>query len=234
MGSRASVIAAIAIAFAPAARSGIAQDQEPPSRLAQTIRSGPERGARPDRATLLRRFDRDGNGVLDSLERRAAYEALREVRGKLPQETPRETPKTTPRKTPDKHVQERGTRPDRRALLERFDADGDGRLDGAERLRLRAALQRRGHDLRAQVLRRFDANGDGKLDEAERGRAREALQRSERGRILRERLDANRDGRIDEAERARAREALERRARDPRRVPGTQGKGPRKRTQRAP
>lgn len=84
-------------------------------------------------------------------------------------------------------------------LLERFDADGDGRLTGAELDRARAAiaawLQERGPDdasaptqteeddeasMRSQLsealIERFDRDGDGRLDAAERAAARAELQ----------------------------------------------------------
>jgi hypothetical protein len=67
----------------------------------------------------------------------------------------------------------------RAKLLEKFDANHDGRLDEGERAAAKAALkERRGEhhgELKAKVLAKFDADHDGKLDEAERAAARAAL-----------------------------------------------------------
>ena len=49
-------------------------------------------------------------------------------------------------------------------ILERFDANGDGKLDGKERHAAR----------KARILKKFDANGDGTLDANEKDAAREA------------------------------------------------------------
>ena len=67
-------------------------------------------------------------------------------------------------------------------LLERFDADADGRLDENERRAVRAAIEAgeieppagRGHRPPPRVVARFDADGDGRLDPAERAAARDA------------------------------------------------------------
>jgi hypothetical protein len=83
----------------------------------------------------------------------------------------------------------------RARILERFDANGDGRLDKAERHAARQARHER-------LLQRFDANGDGHLDEGERDAARQA-----RREHVRERIDANGNGVIDPDERAAIREA---------------------------
>ncbi len=58
----------------------------------------------------------------------------------------------------------------REKLLERFDTDGDGKLDETERAAAREARQ----EFHKKVLEKFDTDGDGKLDEAEREAAREA------------------------------------------------------------
>ncbi len=52
-------------------------------------------------------------------------------------------------------------------VVERFDTNGDGQIDDAERQAIRERV-------RARILERFDANGDGQLDKAERQALREA------------------------------------------------------------
>lgn len=81
--------------------------------------------------------------------------------------------------------------PDREALIKKFDANGDGKLDEAERAKAKEAFaggrpggkpgDRKpgaggpgGFD-REALLKKFDENGDGKLDEAERAKAKEAF-----------------------------------------------------------
>lgn len=77
-----------------------------------------------------------------------------------------------------------GSDSDRRPeILRRFDADGNGRLDDAEREKLVEDMKRRGlrkEEIARQMehialLERFDANGDGRLDEQEAAAMREAL-----------------------------------------------------------
>ena len=75
--------------------------------------------------------------------------------------------------------------PFRQRILERFDANHDGRLDDTERAAARAEWQmhKEGEKMRAQfqkmrkeVLARFDHDGDGQLDENERKEFRQAWQ----------------------------------------------------------
>lgn len=67
----------------------------------------------------------------------------------------------------------------RQAMLHRFDANHDGRLDETERAAARQAgreMRERFQAGRRQMLERFDANHDGRLDENERKNARDAWQ----------------------------------------------------------
>lgn len=65
-------------------------------------------------------------------------------------------------------------------VLERFDKDGDGKLNDAERAEMRKAAGDRIAQ-NPKMLERFDANGDGQLDETERAAAREAMQERMKG-----------------------------------------------------
>lgn len=94
-------------------------------------------------------------------------------------------------------------RPERRArMLERFDANRDGRLDDQERGAMKAAKAQR----RAQLRERFDANRDGHLDPREKQQAKTAMRahRMERraARLQRfiERFDRNGDGNLGPGE----------------------------------
>jgi Ca2+-binding EF-hand superfamily protein len=107
-------------------------------------------------------------------------------------------------------------------LIKRFDKNGDGKLDEAEKAAAREEMKKEGENPRGlggaggghwreEMLKRFDKNGDGKLDEAERAEMRKARQLVEqnggfgryREAILR-RFDKDGDGRLNEAERAEA------------------------------
>lgn len=63
----------------------------------------------------------------------------------------------------------------REKILEKFDADGDGQLNEAEREAAKAAMQERRGERHERLMEKFDANGDGQLDDAEKAAAKEAL-----------------------------------------------------------
>lgn len=98
----------------------------------------------------------------------------------------------------------------RRELTEKHDADGDGRLDVAERESLRRDLparrsrqggrrgRRGGFRWPEEVVERFDSDGDGELDERESQVAADTLRG--RARELQELYDTTGDGRLDEDE----------------------------------
>lgn len=62
--------------------------------------------------------------------------------------------------------------PKRDELLQRFDANHDGKLDDTEKAAAKAAMQKNRGKGRDELLKRFDANGDGKLDETEKAAAK--------------------------------------------------------------
>lgn len=108
----------------------------------------------------------------------------------------------------------------RQRVLARYDANGNGQLEGPELQALRSDLADRsfatrlGVAHRRHVLRRlhwvFDENGDGQLSNDERTALVDALEaRCERikAQVL-ARFDANADGQLDEAERQAAKDAL--------------------------
>lgn len=75
----------------------------------------------------------------------------------------------------------------RQKMLEKFDADGDGKLNEAEKAKLHEELgkqrggpggpggRRPSPELRKKLLAEFDADKDGKLNEEERAKARAAM-----------------------------------------------------------
>jgi len=111
----------------------------------------------------------------------------------------------------------RGVDPERRQqLLEKFDTDGDGKLDPDERAAAREAR-------RARIREKLDTNGDGEVSEDERARFRDGHARCQgrrggcgprgrrgRGRLrsMRKAADRDGDGAVSEEERNAARKAL--------------------------
>jgi hypothetical protein len=74
-------------------------------------------------------------------------------------------------------------------MIEKFDQNGDGQLDAAERAQMKAAFEARHAERKQAMLAQFDANRDGQLDDAERAAMRDAKLSEKFAR-----LDANGDG----------------------------------------
>jgi Ca2+-binding EF-hand superfamily protein len=55
-----------------------------------------------------------------------------------------------------------------RDLVQKFDKNGDGKLDDAERAQMKAEWQAKRAEREKEDLAKYDANKDGKLDDAER------------------------------------------------------------------
>ncbi len=75
------------------------------------------------------------------------------------------------------------------AMMQKFDANRDGALDDAERMKLKEAFAARRAARKAAKIARFDADGDGALSPAER-----ATMKDERASARFAKLDANGDG----------------------------------------
>lgn len=172
---------------------------------------------------LLKRLDKNGDGKIDDEERIAAREATFE------EEMNRQAGRGNTR-PPDG-----GPQPLRARMMEMFDQDRDGRLEGLERLSARRYAEERGlgenGEIRQEVFRRFDRNGDNRLDDAERT-ALEAFQlrRVEGLMELRtlalQTFDRNGDARLEGAEQADFEAELRRRLeQDPARLAGVDANG---------
>ena len=107
----------------------------------------------------------------------------------------------------------------RKAILEKFDLDGDGQLSGSERGDFIGQLTER-HDFhRKKMLERFDADGDGELSEAERKKSREQMKRRghahcmnpEKRKAMMEKFDLDGDGKLSESEHQNLRTEMKKR-----------------------
>lgn len=81
--------------------------------------------------------------------------------------------------------------PKKAALLAKYDANNDGKLDDAERAKMKADFEAKRAAKKAEMLAKFDANKDGKLEPAER-----AVMRDELAAKRFEKLDTNKDGKL--------------------------------------
>ena len=77
------------------------------------------------------------------------------------------------------------------AVLQKYDANGDGKLDDAERAQLRTEMKAKHEAKKAEMLAKFDINKDGKLDKTER-----AVMKNERAEVAFKTADKNNDGQL--------------------------------------
>ena len=77
------------------------------------------------------------------------------------------------------------------AAMQKYDANGDGKLDDSEKGALRADMKAKHADMKAKMLAKYDANKDGKLDQSER-----AVMKTERAELAFKKLDTDGNGSI--------------------------------------
>ena len=76
-------------------------------------------------------------------------------------------------------------------MIQKFDQNGDGVLDDAERAQMKAAFQEKRAEKRAARLAKYDTNKDGKLEKTERVAMRDDIATTKF-----QKLDTNRDGQL--------------------------------------
>src|SRR4051812_3611252 len=96
--------------------------------------------------------------------------------------------------------------------IQKYDKNGDGRLDDEEKAAAHAAMRKEGvaggdMERRKEILRRFDKDGDGRLNAAERAEAEKAREMVERNggegkfrALLLKRFDKDGDGMLNATE----------------------------------
>ncbi|MEO8844589.1 MAG: EF-hand domain-containing protein [Kofleriaceae bacterium] len=77
------------------------------------------------------------------------------------------------------------------AAMQKYDANGDGKLDDGERATLRAEMKAKHEAMKANMLAKYDLNKDGKLDKTER-----AVMKNERAELAFKTADKNNDGQL--------------------------------------
>ncbi|HZN36942.1 MAG TPA: EF-hand domain-containing protein [Pirellulaceae bacterium] len=113
---------------------------------------------------FLKKFDRDGDGKLNDRERAAAMEAAQKIRASGGGGGPQVGPPLTfaGNEIPA-------------AILEKFDKDGDGKLNDEEMaLAKKAQSGKRERAKKSDVIKEFDKDGDGKLNDEEKAAAKAA------------------------------------------------------------
>jgi len=107
----------------------------------------------------------------------------------------------------------KGRKPfDRQAIIKKFDKDGDGKLNEAERKNAAKEIGKGARALpnREELLKKFDANKNGQLDPEEKEKARKELG----GRLgksreeLLKKFDKDGDGKLSDAEKEAARKEI--------------------------
>lgn len=132
----------------------------------------PKAGTPADLAAPLRRFDRNKNGVLDEPE-------LKEAR----QTHNRGGRAAQPDAGQWKEQLQRRERQFSGSHQREFDADGDGKLNDAEKKALEEVWQQVAKEftaLRTQMVEKYDRNDDGELNDQERNASRQENDRLRR------------------------------------------------------
>ena len=170
-----------------------ATDKAPAKKAAGKQRD--RRADRPTRESIIKRFDKDGDGKLSDTERAAARKAISSRGGRTTDRAPgriseglRERYQIAAKKIQEDlkvgKITETQARERQQALRKRL-AQSAGRGGDRDTDRSRSS--------RESLMKEFDKNNDGKLDEAERNALRKAM--SERSRSRGERGERSERGR---------------------------------------
>ena len=141
------------------------------------------RADRPTRESIIKRFDKDGDGKLSDTERAAARKAISSRGGRTTDRAPgriseglRERYQIAAKKIQEDlkagKITEEQARERQQALRKRLQSAGRGGDRDTDRSR----------SSRESLMKEFDKNKDGKLDEAERNALRKAMSERSRSR----------------------------------------------------
>ncbi len=96
-------------------------------------------------------------------------------------------------------------------VIEKFDKDGDGKLNEEEREAAKAGRKEMMEARKKEMIAKFDTDGDGELSEEEREAAKAA-----RKQMMLEKFDKDGDGELSDDEKAEMRKAMKGRPGGPR------------------
>ena len=154
---------------------GVARAEEAKSTDAKPAKAkAAKKSDRPSRESIIKRFDKDGDGKLNEAERKAAA-ALRKAQGA------RQSDRASDKARPNSGGRERYAA----AAMKIKEAVKAGKITEAQGKERLAAYRKRmgeGRDdsgrsrqTREELMKRYDKNKDGKLDEDERAALRRAM-----------------------------------------------------------
>ncbi len=93
-------------------------------------------------------------------------------------------------------------------ILEKFDTDGDGKLNESEKSELKKAMTQRRGEIQAKMLKRFDSDKDGSLSPEEKKAALPTIKKERKAihEAALKQFDADGDGKLSPEERKGVRE----------------------------
>jgi len=135
----------------------------------------------PGREAMIKKFDKNGDGKLDQSEMQAARAAMGDRKPGTPGQFGGGPGGPGGRPNPEMMKE----------MLKKFDKNGDGKLDDAEKnaareqfMKMRGGKPGEGKPgagdqgpRREAFMKKFDKNGDGKLDDTEKAAAKEAFEK---------------------------------------------------------
>lgn len=156
-----------------------------------------------NRAQLLKKFDKDGDGKLNDEEREALrLELLKQAPKDEPEEKPIRERRTQSEQERDRRRAEFDKRREegRKEFMNKYDKNSDGELDESER----EVLREEGEKRRAEFMKEWDKDGNGDLDDEERDAMRDGFRK--RGEEMLAKYDKDKDGILsfEEMDKARA------------------------------
>lgn len=92
-------------------------------------------------------------------------------------------------------------------MLKKFDKDGDGKLNDAEKAEMKAAWEARRAEREKEMLAQFDTDKDGKLSDEEKAAMKAAMKAKFEKKML-AKFDKDGDGKLNDEEKAAMEKAM--------------------------
>jgi len=181
--------------------------------IGATARADPPSDKRPDREKckkeFMAKYDKNKDGKLDECEKKAIRaEWAKRHQHARPEAEKKECPKkkadprTSRHHHPGDHHHHPWSAEMKKKILEKYDANKDGKLDENEKKCMRDAWAKRIAEHKKEFMAKYDKNKDGKIDEAEKKamRAEWAKRAEQRKKEFMAKYDKNKDGKLDDEE----------------------------------